>query len=119
MQAQRENEHCKGSAVLTNVDTAKGKLNKQRKQKCEGNNNDTESDSDLRREETKRGVPNKLFNPLQKRRGISVVVTADSHAREESIEKKAINELLTWSFLMVLNKIPTKRVGQMTRWLLQ
>ena len=67
MKAQRENEYCKGSDVLTNDDTAKGKLNKQRKQKCEGNNNDTESDSDLRREETKRGVPNKLFNPLPKK----------------------------------------------------
>ena len=54
MQAQRENEYWKGSDVLTNDDTAKGKLNKQRKQKCEGNNNDTESDSDLRREETEK-----------------------------------------------------------------
>ena len=94
MQAQRENEYWKGSDVLTNDDTAKGKLNKQRKQKCEGNNNDTESDSDLRREETKkRGTKQVVQSPPKKRRGISVVVTADSHSSEESIEKNGNKEI--------------------------
>jgi len=54
-------------------------------------------------------------SPPKKRQRISVVVAADRHSSEESIEKKAMKRLLTWPLLMALNKIPTTRFPQMNR----
>ena len=111
MQDKRENNHCKGSNVLTNDDIAQGNLDKQRKRKCGGINDDTESDSDLKQGDTeKRGNKQAVQSPPKKRRGISVASVPDSHLSEEGTEKRAINTLFTWSLLTILNKIQTKKM---------